>query len=121
MIDKKKASKSIETAAAVRKARNLVRGALALLKTPSTPDAKRLHWIQERRANYQIHRAIGLAKKHLNRTEEAEFEEWLTGTVASQRNDLQKLGTSLTSLGTIPASINSQPLPDKIGLAVEAL
>lgn len=121
MIDKKKASKSIETAAAVRKARNLVRGALALLKTPSTPDAKRLHWIQERRANYQIHRAIGLAKKHLNRTEEAEFEEWLTGTVASQRNDLQKLGTSLTSLGTIPASINSQPLPDEIGLAVEAL
>lgn len=59
----KKASKSFETVAAGRKARNLVRGALAMLKMPSTPDAKRLYWIQERRANFQIHRAIGLANK----------------------------------------------------------
>lgn len=121
MNDKKRAGKSIETVAAGRKARNLVRGALAMLKMPSTPDAKRLYWIQERRANYQIHRAIGLAKKHLTKIEEAEFEEWVTETVASQRRDMQKLGTSLTSLGTIPAPINSQSLPDEIGLAVEAL
>ncbi len=121
MNDKKKAPKSIATVEVNRKARNLVRGALAMLKMPSTPDVKRLYWVQERRANYQIHRAIGLAKKYLNKIEEAEFEEWLTEAVASQRRDMQKLGTSLTSLGTIPSSINSQSLPYEIGLAVEAL
>lgn len=121
MKDKKNISTSSNTSVAGRKAKNLVRGALAMLKTPSTPDAKRIFWMQERRANFQINRAIGLAKKHLNKVEEAEFEQWLAETIANQHRDMQKLGTSLTSLGTIPASINSQSLPDEIGLAVAAL
>ncbi|WP_421955721.1 hypothetical protein [Polaromonas sp.] len=63
---------------------NLVRGALSMLKTASTPEAKRDMWHQEQMAHQQIHRALSLAKSKLKTTEVSEIEGWVGSQLRKQ-------------------------------------
>nr|SPS06546.1 protein of unknown function [Candidatus Nitrotoga fabula] len=103
------------------KAKNLVRGALSLLRETSTPDARRDLWQQEQKAQQQINKALAIAKSRLGQKKLDEFEKWVVDLIGEQNRIARRLGTHLTSLGLLPNELKPQNLPTELHLALNQL
>ncbi|MDB5824997.1 MAG: hypothetical protein JWR21_3701 [Herminiimonas sp.] len=102
-------------------AKNLVRGALSMLRLISTPDQTFEAWRQEQRAHHQIKRAIAVAKKRLNTSAVVEFQHWIAKTLAEQNRSMMRLGTNLTTLGLLPSELTSQNFSTELRIAADQL
>ena len=99
-------------------AQNLVRGALAKLKEPSTPERQRDAAKQAQNCQKQINKAISLAKSKLAPKALEEFFEWLALQMVSMGATQSTMGVSLTSIGVFPAEIDSLDLASEIDTAL---
>lgn len=104
------------------KAKNLVRGALSLLRaTTSKPKEQREAWQQEQQAQLQINKALALAKQKLSQKQLSEFEKWVANFIGDENRKVQRLGTHITSLGILPNNLESKNLATELHLALEQL
>ena len=106
------------TKKSIIEAQNLVRGALAKLKEPSTPERKRDTAKQAQQCQKQINKAISLAKSKLSPKDLEEFFEWLALQVMSTGAIQSSLGVPLTSIGIFPAQIDARDLASELDTAL---
>src|SRR4051812_23791729 len=92
------------------RAQNLMRGALAALKAPTTPEAKRQKWQKEQQALRQIHEAISLAKESGTPEELAKLDGWAGRNLSNLLRQGHVLGSPLTSLGILPTDLKTATL-----------
>lgn len=97
---------------------NLVRGALAKLKEPSTPERARDAGKQAQYCQKQINKAISMAKAKLSQTLLNEFFEWLALQLGATGAVQSSLGVELSSIGIFPAEIDSLDLASEIDTAL---
>ncbi|HHQ2634995.1 TPA: hypothetical protein ACSPLI_004169 [Pseudomonas aeruginosa] len=109
-----KSNKNINLVAA----QNLVRGALAILKEPSTPERKSHARKQAQKCQKQINKAISLAKSQLGPKALSDFFEWLTLQVQSAGAIQSSLGVPITSIGIFPNQIDSRDLASELDTAL---
>lgn len=100
------------------KVQNLVRGALAKLKEPNTPERKRDANRQAQNCQKQINKAISMAKSKLSPAALEEFFEWLALQMASSVATQPTMGTPLTSIGIFPPEIDSLDLASELETAL---
>ncbi|WP_427197310.1 hypothetical protein [Pseudomonas aeruginosa] len=108
-----KSNKNINLVAA----QNLVRGGLAILKEPSTPERKSHARKQAQKCQKQINKAISLAKSQLGPKALSDFFEWLTLQVQSAGAIQSSLGVPITSIGIFPNQIDSRDLASELAVA----
>lgn len=101
--------------------KNIVRGALAQLRERSTPKASSDPWQRDLIAHQQINRAIEQARRLYTRSQFEAFERWVIHHISTHAPNFQKIGSPLTSLGTLPPEITAQSLTMEISLAAERL
>lgn len=98
-------------------AKNLVRGALSLLRASSVPDAHRDGWKQEQLAQHQINRALAKAKSKLSQKQLVAFEKWVVDSIKEQNRNARRIGTNITSLGLLPNELQPRDLVTELRLA----
>lgn len=113
--------KDSKTERSFERAKNLVRGALALQKKSNTPDLELKKWQQGGAAKQQIDRALEIAKSDLPEERFKAFEQWTRKTIASQTATAQIVGTTVTNLGLFPKEISTGTLASELRLASERL
>jgi hypothetical protein len=101
--------------------KNIVRGALAYLRTNSTPKAVNDPWERDLYAQQQINKAIELARRMYGSSQFALFERWVNSSIEDLALGARRLGTQITSLGVFPESITAQDLSTEIRSAVDRL
>ncbi|WP_434562449.1 hypothetical protein [Pseudomonas sp. R1-6] len=100
---------------------NLVRGALAKLKEPSTPERARDAGKQAQYCQKQINKAISMAKAKLSQNLLNEFFEWLALQLGATGAVQSSLGVELSSIGIFPAEIDSLDLASEIDTALSKI
>lgn len=103
------------------KVQNLVRGALAKLREPSTPERARYANKQAQYCQKQINKAISMAKSKLSPRALEEFFEWLALQLASSGVTQPTMGAPLTSIGIFPPEIDSLDLASELETALAKL
>lgn len=100
------------------KSKHLVRGAISRLRTPSSPNNKLKEWQQEQIVQIQINKALSEAKKHLRKSQLADFEKWVAVTIGEQNRLAKRIGTQITSLGFLPSELEPRDLVTELELAL---
>lgn len=103
------------------RAKNLIRGALSILRAASTPVARRDPWKQEQLAQQQINKALAIAKKEFDQRRLSDFERWVSISIREQNRSTRRVGTHLTSLSLFPSEIQPRSLKNEISLAVDRI
>lgn len=99
----------------------MVRGALAMLKVASTPEAKKDSWHQEQLAYQQVHRALSIAKAKLSQSEVSDLEEWAARQLKEQSRAAGKLGANVASLGLLPLNLSAKSFAAELESSVAQL